>query len=497
MTQTTFSENKRGGSLWTKVIVVGVFLLIVLMAWRMFDGYERAYRTFYRPVLESRQNPYFVAGEYLKTQGKTIHWGNANAPTAFQTLIDDTANAKGRLLIIDTLEVGQTSQVQSIIDWAKAGGHVIVYAKQRLDKTSLDELDDSDHEQYDEFENPLLARLGIYFLALPDYVKYDGQAYNFLPNCDAMLNIDGKLVRLGGQFDGQCGQLHIAGESEFVPYDYQVFTPNMTLAELQARLGKLDDNKRVSAFLQFLQSNPSRYHPANALLDGQLGQGRLTVLTDEDIFSNPYPTKVDASQIAPPTKRTLWDKLGHRQSDMAYDGKVADYDRAFLLHFLSKDSRDVWFFANLTRPSFWAVLWQNFAFGLVALALMAVAMVLALPRQFGRQKTVLDDSGYNVLRYFEQVAGYLWQVDKMQRQVATNRTALQKRLKARIAPLSAVAIGDEMADEWCHQLAVVLDIEPDVVFLALFAEWDNRAEFLSITQALAEVERRFGEMGRG
>lgn len=494
MTQATFSGNKNGGSLWLKVILAGVFLLIVLMAWRAFDGYERVYRTLYRPVLESWQNPYFVAGEYLKTQGKKIHWhGGESSATAFQTLTDDTANAKGRLLIIDSLEVGQTSQVQSLIDWAKAGGHVIVYAKERLDKTSLDDLEDSDHEQYDEFENPLLKELGIYFLTLPDYVKYDGQAYNFLSNCDAMLKIDNKLVRI----DTVCGQLHMTGESEFVPYDYQVFAPDMTLADLQARLGKPDDNEKALAFLKFLQNNPSRYHPANALLDGQLGQGRLTVLADDDIFSNPYPTKLDASEITPPTKRTLWDKVGHYQDDMAYDGRIADYDRAYLFHFLSQEADEVWFFANLTRPSFWAVLWQNFAFGLVALAMMAVAMVLALPRQFGRQKSVLDDSSYNVLRYFEQVAGYLWRVDKMKMQVATNRTALQKRLQARIAPLSSVAIGDDMADEWCHQLAVVLGVEPDVVFLALFAEWDNRAEFLSITQALAEVEMRFGEMGRG
>lgn len=489
------TKNERR-SLWPMIVLTGIVLLLAFLAWQVFEGYERAYRTTYRPIISSQGNPYFVAGEYLKKQGKKIKWhGKDNASSAFQALTENPTNAQGQLLIIDSLsDIRHTGEVDKLIAWIKAGGHVMVYANERLDKTSLDTLDDDDKAQYDENENPLLTALGIYLLSLPDKVAYDNKGYRFLDDCFALLQADGKLVKAVGA----CGQLQVADDSEFVPFAYHALTPTMTYQEVIARFGTPKDDKQAQAFVDFLKTNPAQYNPANVLLDGRLGQGRLTVLADNQIFNNPDYEKIDSADITPIAPQTLWDKLPYHLSNMTYQGGIADNDHAFLLHFLSKDAKEVWFFANLERPTFWDLLQERFAFGLLALGLMMVAMVLALPRQFGRQAQVLDDSEQNVVRYFEQVGQYFWQVDSMKKQVATNRTALKKRLVARIAPLSVLTddpthMSDEHMGRWCAILADTLKLDEQVVFLALFADWDSRADFVKISQALVALETRFSE----
>lgn len=497
MVQASFldAKNKRC-SLWPIIALAGIVLFLAFLAWKIVDGYERAYRTTYRPIISSQGNPYFVAGEYLKKQGKKISWhGKDNANSAFKTLTENSTNTKGQLLIIDSLsDIRHTDAIDKLILWIKAGGHVMVYATERLDKTSLDMLDDDDKAQYNEIENPLLTALGIYWLSLPSKVDYDNKGYHFLTDCGTLLQVDGKLLKALGA----CGQLQVANGSEFVPFDYHALAPTMTYQDVIARLGKPKDDQQAQAFANFLTTNPAQYSPANALLDGKLGQGRLTVLTNNQIFNNPIYEKIDSTNITPTTPQTLWEKLPHHTSNMVYQGGIADNDHAFLLHFLSKNAKEVWFFANLERPTFWDLLKEQFAFGLLALALMMIAMVLALPRQFGRQAQVLDDSGQNVVRYFEQVGQYFWQVDNMKKQVATNRTALKKRLVARIAYLSLLTndptdMDDEHMRKWCVILAETLGLDEQVVFLALFADWGSRAEFIKISQALVILETRFSE----
>lgn len=500
MARATFNKKTKGDvSVWVWVVLAVIGLLIVLTAVNVQKNYERRERSFYQPISESRANPYFVAGEYLKQNNKSVHWESGErSVVALAELVADFDNASGRLLILDQLDARQLAQATAILEWVEAGGHVITFAQKRLDKTAVDLLEDSDTDEYRANENPLLAELGIYHLSVPESADYRHQDdYAFLPACGTALRLDGRLVVV----DGHCGQLVATDTDKFVPYDYRVFKANGATgthlqASLQALLGKAKNEKQAEAFTDFLANNPTSADPARVLLDGQVGKGRLTVLADNQIFSNPYGGKVSSEDVTPELPTTLWEKLDRTKfSHLAYGGGISGYDHAYLFDFLSKNADEVWFFASVERPSFFMLLWQNFRFGLIAMVLMVLAMVLALPRQFGRYESLADDTGKNVLRYFSHVASYLWRVDKMAGQVANNRTTLKKRLKARVMGLTHVA--DDDVEGFCTVLSERLNVDAETVFLALFAEWDGQGEFVAITQAMAEVEGRFREMGRG
>lgn len=476
----------RGSVLW-RVIVCVVFVLVVLFAWYLYQNYEREYRTVYRPISESASSRYFAAGEYLKTKGVEVAWHDGtDASSELAALSADPENAKGRLLIIDNMSPEQTQDADRILAWVRAGGHVLVYSQSRLDSETLEEADEDDKEAYLSDENPILTKLGIYHALRKSFESYaHDDEYSFFGRCRVPLMLGGRFLLT----EGDCGQfvLHEVPD-DFVPYNYQAFSPDMTIPMLEARLGTTNDKQMLTSFADFIK-NPSHYTPNVTLVDGALGAGRITILADVESFAN--PKSIGAAPNDEPkntSPQTLWQVVeagDYTGRDTVYQYGIAYLDNAYLFDYLTKDAKEVWFFANFEHKSLMTILWERFRFGLFAFFFVVVAMLLALPRQFGRQQAVLDDSGRNLLYYFEKIGDYLWQTDKLERQAYDNREALYKRLNAWF-------MLDEMGeDECCACLAEVLELPMSMVSLALYDDWQSQEDFVMVTRALSTLNLRF------
>lgn len=467
--------------------LLGAVLIILGLVWFLLGDYRYHYRTLYYPIQKAHEHQYFAAEQYLQEHDDDKRFfgvvnGSNRHDLEFFVWSLEQDDPTQKLIIVDSLNAGDHEVADALIRWVMQGGHLMTY---RQHKVHTPKDFDDEHQGYFAKENPILTQLGIYYGASPD----GGERNASLPyfDCNAPLKIEGKIVVVGtgcGYF-GIDSQRAIRKNLNYQLYDYQAFDASLTLADLERLFGYAD--KETVSFWQFLQDYPLYSTPNGALLDGRLGKGRLTILSDKYVFASPVlPSKQDdQTQTKPKYAQSLQQKIVDYQDERVYLDGLAAYDNAYLFDYLTKDTKGmVDVFVGLD-VNFFALLRTHFALGLFAVVMMLAAVLLAMPRQFGRYEQLLDDSEYNYLRYFEQVSGHLWRADHMVRLVADNR----HQLLGRISAILNLAGLDK--DEVCRLIAKELNVSDDVVYQALYGTWQTEQEFLQVSQHFAYLVRQY------
>lgn len=465
------------------LVLVAMLIAVVVFAIWFFSTYQQIDYVSYHPNAQMREKPFGAAMLLLQKEGND---------TDYLTGVQAEAHLTDMFAMPDKTEVLimpihlDFLHSEALLAWVQAGGHLITYSNLWLDENDIE-----DGERYVKNQNPLLVMLGIEHKRLPTIKQtQDNQLLAPIDTRYTPIKLpSGEIifVQANGYLDTQAFEQR----ADVSPVaDYRLVYANMPTAVQKKQLFTLNAPQKQQ-LTTFVNDNPNHLQPQTVLVDSYVGQGRLTVLTDATLFVNPKPEepKPKHIQVTKDQKQAddwLWQALSTdfesgRQKGNYYAG-IADGDNAYLLHYLTQNAQYVWFVAH-KQSSLWALLWQHMPFMMWALLVGVVAILLALPRQFGRVATLNDDSSHNFLAYFEQVGAYLWRVDALALQVANNRKQLLDKLHARLPQL--VNIQD--VHERCQVIAKAYQLEAHEVYLALYDSWQGETEFLAITQSFAKL----------
>ncbi len=488
---------------WWLIGGVLVMVVVVLMVGWYANTRQKVTYTQYQAVSESFKNPYYAAMLLLEKDKSATYLQGLAADEQMQFLWQTPEDAKQHMVMLNDAQA--VTDVPQILAWVRAGGHLVVYSDYVMYPDTLGQVDDATLADYAEHENPVITALGVRHLSLPmtDRVERGLQSqldYGYTP----IKLPTGDIIVVNGHQeswldDSQVYQIHPDARPVA---DYRVVWKDMPAADIKTNLAELNTSQR-QALTTFVNANPTYFQPNQIMLDMYLGEGRITVISDPKLFTNPYIDNESAKAAAitpqsasPKPSSRLWHLLSDngisRYESNLLKGKgvfydnIAQADNAYLLTYLSSQKEYLWFIVQADKPNLLVLIWRYMPWFLVALVTALVAILLSLPRQFGRVQTYQDDSAQNLLTYLSSTADYLWASDEHQAQVALNRRRLLEKIKARLPRLSQL---DEQAS--CQYIADDCALTPAQVYQALYATWQSEADFLRVTQAFAELGRYY------
>lgn len=449
------------------LFVAALALIAAFFGW-FFAHYSKQSQTVYRPLEGNR--PYAAATLLLKNEGKTAAFVDNKKQQ--EALWNDPKNAKSKTIVLLDSQTGNERHFERALLWVKSGGHLVVFAGF---SSFLGNKNTPDLLSYVGIQSRSVKWDANYkqFLAAPLALTEGGKSEAIVVRADAYLAFDGR--NFFEKFDAR-------------PIDYR-FLPALDGLNFSA--------EQKATFREIAKQSHDTYNADRVVLDAYMGEGRLTVLMQKNLWEDPQPTNdpaedVDRALQKPAQGDRFFAMLddgykvlyGDPQGDAeAYYYGISAYDHAYFLRYLTKDSQEVWFLPTLQDRRFLPLLWENApVFALAALGLV-LAVLLALPRQFGSKKTLVDDSDSDMLLYFQGVGRYLWEGDRAFAQVDANRQWLLRRVRRRLPNLpsgdASRAIAESSGLPW------------EVVHLALYSDWRSPSEFVKMSKAFARVAQAF------
>ena len=195
---------------------------------------------------------------------------------------------------------------------------------------------------------------------------------------------------------------------------------NNGLPELLTAILALSDEQLVALF----------YPTDSIYLDASFGKGRLSVINDSDVFSNPNPnlelsdeartydanTGVEQADLAPSS--ALYKLL---TTDSSIPSSLLSADNAAWLIALTQDSSDVQILPNTDIDSLLVMLWKQARPALLGLGLLAFLWLWSLYNRFGKMAHLPTNQSRDIMRYFRQVGRFGWHQDHAQQLTQATR----------------------------------------------------------------------------
>ena len=185
----------------------------------------------------------------------------------------------------------------------------------------------------------------------------------------------------------------------------------------------------------------------DVFFDSTYGKGRISVLIDNQSFSNPDPnrdlTKNDTSSSAGtlanapysnPVNAPLFHLLDWQDTHI----NLSSMDNADWLLSLTKNSSQVLILPNTDIDSLPVMLWKNARLATLGLLLLVLVWLWSLYNRFGKLQQLSAHQAHDILRYFQQVGQYGWQQDRAFKLSWGTRQQVQQLLQRHLAQLSNV-----------------------------------------------------------
>lgn len=178
------------------------------------------------------------------------------------------------------------------------------------------------------------------------------------------------------------------------------------------------------------------FYPTNSVyLQASFGKGRLSVINDSDVFSNPNPNleltnkasidvdTSDAIKMNSAPSSALYKLLN---SDQFSPTSLLTADNAAWLIALTQNSSEVWILPNTDIDSLPVMLWKQTRPALLGLGLLGLLWLWSLYNRFGKMAHLPSNQSRDIMRYFRQVGRFGWHQDKAQRltQATTDKVRL-------------------------------------------------------------------------
>lgn len=504
-------------------------------------------------------NRFFASQKFLQANGKTVHVSQGNfAHIELKKVWQQSTNdAKKHAVMLLSISKSQEPDIDNMLHWVEKGGHLITFSQHtiRMQESDDDEEKAKALENYRFNQNPLLVKLGIISQVFDKYdekfrqpdtentdnseseqisksklptVDMDDIVFLRLPNPHepnqsgtlAILNTNTDTRLQGQDFFRQYPTAKKVADYTFVQnfdVDNPLVTENIQFSPVNNALTE----KQYTILKESIQQRPENYMPPdNALFDVYLGEGRITVLNNNRVFSNPdndilesryeqYCTKVQFEKIefcqqakemnkkqldmASMPVPTTWELLDTNPYSYYYSYNIAQHDNALILNYLVQQREHVWLIPDIEVFSLPTLLWRYMQWACLAFVVFLLMGLLALPKRFGLVRPYQTDSQQNIFGYFDHVGQYLWQNDQALALVTQNRQRLLEKIIARHAILSNQTPVGESSDPnlVCQIVADELNMSRNAVAEALYDEWQNEREFLQISRQFAKINRHY------
>ncbi len=192
------------------------------------------------------------------------------------------------------------------------------------------------------------------------------------------------------------------------------------LPELLTAILALSDEQLVALF----------YPTDSIYLDASFGKGRLSVINDSDVFSNPnpnlelsdeartYDANSDTEQADSAPSSALYKLL---TTDSPIPSSLLSADNAAWLIALTQDSSDVQILPNTDIDSLPVILWKQARPALLGLGLLAFLWLWSLYNRFGKMAHLPTNQSRDIMRYFRQVGRFGWHQDNAQQLTQATR----------------------------------------------------------------------------
>lgn len=459
------------------VLIIGV-LLAVYLTW-FFANHHQVTRTIYTPTPEARQNRYLAARELLGDKAVVLQ-GLAGRDELLEVFGSD---ATQRTVILYQVSHSQKAHLDTMLAWVMLGGHLIVANQHSLGDTGT-----SDDEHQSE-QNPLLFKLGI------DYQQYSSQEWGKssqfvrvplrLPSGEllALEGDDGRFV-LSADFYQTYPKARVLDYHFFVK-EGEKYRPKQPIGDLS-----IDETTKL---LGAVDDNDKPFDPKGALLDIELGQGRLTVMHTPKLFINPktYPNivELDENEVSQSHHSHTWQLLTNTlpAKEHDYHGNIASASHASLLSYLTNKSHTVYLVPDIESVGFFELIWRYLMWSVIGLVATIGLALLALPKPFGITKVYKTDVSHNIFGFFAHVGRYLWASDEASALLKHNRHNLIQTIIAK------EQLGETTPQTLIVSVCQKTGLSAGLVHDALYQEWQNQGEFLRIGRSFAQLARHYGD----
>lgn len=380
------------------LILIGVigFAAISSVKW-FFNNYEKQEvekTTGYSS--EARRNKFLAAEYYLREQGFEVESDSNRARLL------EPHESNQTILINDYGPKLSPTHFKELIRWIESGGHLIFTAND-FDYFSKD--DEDEYSNYDFKNNQLLEEYGI----IPRYTDFDEDK------------------------EDEDVSKYILSNSTEIKADFSTSTV------------LLDTNHLASLSLN------DKYGPHLLQLD--IGEGKLTVLSDNYFLSNE---------------------------------SIGEHDHAYLLSVLSagnrSDNKNFLLLYNNKSDSIFSLIWKYGKQACIAFLALLILSLWSMRNRFG---PVLPNTTFvhrNITEHLRAISRFSWRQDHGVQLLSQSRLACENALLKRYPTLKQMSTQERLA-----HISKILDMNPEKVHSALYFEPKSTNEYITSSHHLQKI----------
>lgn len=377
-------------------ILISGLLLVGLAAWGGYwflanhERHTREIRAELSP--EARRNPYLAAERFLSRLGVACE------SVSGRDRLLQPPKEPGLLLVNNLGPSLPPEREKELLTWIRQGGHLVVIPRHGWD------------EELETSGNHLLDELGVRLLVVElteDEEEITGIAGGGELNSEEVVPVT----------------IEMPGLQQSVEID---FNRNRILVDRAGRADWGGAGEELGYLLQF-----------------KLGQGLLTVLSDDRFFTN--------------------DAIGR-------------WDHALFLAQLAQGHEHAWLLYSSKMPSLVRLLWRHAPQLLLCCLVLLVLFVWRLGLRAGPLLGCTSTSRRSLMEHLDAAAGYAWRTDRARRMCAASQQALEQTWRRRHLALDRM---DRKAR--CDWIAGRIGLTPGEVETALYGGYTGEQEFIILS----------------
>ncbi|MDO5769331.1 MAG: hypothetical protein Q4P13_07485 [Psychrobacter sp.] len=225
-------------------------------------------------------------------------------------------------------------------------------------------------------------------------------------------------------------------------------------------------------------------------LDARLGKGRLSVIMNDESFTNPNPAidlkddetdlldlmvgeaDPDNAEVKGNEVNDIKESTGaNTQSEIEavstlqaligpqYRTTLLTADNAAWLTALTAQSSEVWILPNTDVDPLPIMLWKQARPAILGLGLLAIIWLWSLYNSFGKRAFLPDNQSHDILRYFRQVGRFGWQQDYAIKLTRQTRDQIRALVSERLSSQGKLVKSDEQSSVTDNQTTDALAAE--------------------------------------
>jgi hypothetical protein len=388
-------------------------LLLLLAGWGVqwfFANHEQRSREIVDGMSPlAKRNPLLAAERFLNRIGL-----DAESISGRDRLL--TPPAAPGLLLVYRLGVSLPSErEQVLLAWVRQGGHLLITPQEAWDDAAQSS------------GNNLLDALGVH----PRFV-------NPQPN-------DDKLNDGTQPADQPADGRNLASREKPAPVLFD-------LPVTGERIGVAFSDRRLLFDSQGRADWTVETEDGAHLLQYRLGQGRITVIGDLEIFTN---------------------------------AAIGEQDHALLLARLVGGQRRAWLLYSSDMPPLPQLLWRLAPGLVISLASLGLLLVWSLTRRSGPVITPGQAARRNLMEHLAAVGRYLWRTDQAAVTFGQSQAALEQAWHHRHPVLATLEQGER-----CQWIAQHAGLSPQAVERALYGGYQGEQAFIQVTAVQQRLAAR-------